>query len=254
MYENDNCSFVKYTLLDIGNSLPTLKKSMEFLSLIVLGVTINMMMINLLICLMGSFRIADAEYYKKWKQLQEEVKKLPTKSLDQDQPLVSTTPEGMKKKPEGLNTEENNHVNQLQRKSSPSPFQSPSETIKITKQPQQLSAHSGNQSTNLPAISKPVFTRPGPLTEKVAFGKRKIAESSKKFGDKFFQPKPNSNKVAPLRSDDISRCLEDLRENGRRQQLNQVDDKFVDRFKNKGMLSEFNRPLRGYLEDQPPNK
>ena len=254
MYENDNCSFVKYTMADIGNSLPSLKKSMEFLCLIILGVTINMMMINLLICLMGSFRSADPEYYTKWKALQEEVKKQPTKSSDQDQPLVSLTPDGTKQKQEGVKTEENHNMNLLQRKSSPSPYQSPSETIKIIKQPQQLTSQSGNQSSNLPAISKPVFNRPTALTEKVAFGKKKVAESSKKFGDKFFQPKVGTNKVAPLKPDDISRCLEDLRENGRRQQLDQVDEKFVDRFKNKGMLSEFNRPLRGYLEDQAPHK
>ena len=207
---------------------------MEFLCLMGLGLVFNLIFINLMMCVIGSFRKTEPEYYEKLKQYQEEAKakteKVDGATLKQNQGKNELTVDGKKLK--GPLVIEANKENLLSIEKV--------EGKKIEKKGEEVFIKStDNQQENRNLSRLQIGNNP------VTSIKKKIAASSRMYSSSYFAAKP-LNKVAPIKASDISKCLDELRDGGRLKNLKEIDDKDISRFRDKGLLSEFNRPLRNY--------
>ena len=75
---------------------------------------------------------------------------------------------------------------------------------------------------------------------------KKVAPSSQKYNSNYFAPKTKPNQVKPA---EIERALDDMRANGKKRlRICDIDDKMINNYRDRGMLTEFQKPLRNFMK------
>lgn len=200
--------------------LSFMRTDMDLLCLMGLTLTIIIVFANLTSCIMGSFRAASPTYQK-------EVDKLK-------QDILKGLPEDL------LNAKNVMPIRGLLRQ----------QIKQMEKNGSQIDS-AGNFVID-PAILTPIHMQIGMLEDRVdpnlkyKTQKKRIPQSSKMYNSTYFQAK---NKIAPARPGDVSRALAELQDKNLRVKINEIDERKIDKFRDMGLLSEFNKPLRNYVID-----
>ena len=207
-------------MLNITSDLPKLRAEMDLLSLMGLTLIIVLIFSNLFSCILGSFRLASPTYHEEVKKLKDDLAagKL---SDNQQKHLV----QGTKKVQQYIG----NYVN----KQNLNEYGQPVLPDGVTPMPVGM-------SNGLLPLEKP------DPNIKYKTLKKKINPSSKLYNSTYFQAK---NKVAPARPQDIQRALIDMQENKRKVKINEVDENKINKLRDMGLLTEFNKPLRNYVQE-----
>ena len=226
-YNRSNCTFVKNTLLNIGLELPNVKSRLEVICLLGLGIVSAVVFINLTGCILGQFKLAQPEYYTELKEMEKEAAgKEPEKEKSEMSQTQPTTAISQKK-------------TMVSNTSAPKKESVKSEALKPATIAAPTVAIAGAPNSNSEKVQS------DDPNNKYKQLKKVVAPSSKKFGASFFAPKPTKpNQVRPA---DVERALDDLKTAPKTNRLDQVDDKMIARFRDRGLLDEFNKPLRNYV-------
>lgn len=217
MLYSANCSFLKYSMLSMTRELSYLRADMDLLCLMGLALTIIVIFTNLTACILGSFRAASSTYDEEVKKLKDDISKgvhediLSARNVLPIKGLIRRQLKQMKK--DGSGTQINGT---LVAQNILTPIQA------------QIGFMEDQPDPNL----------------KYKTLKKKIPQSSKLYNSTYFQAK---NKVAPARPGDVSKALIDLQDKNKRVKINEIDEQQINKFRDMGLLSEFNKPLRNYL-------
>lgn len=204
-------------MLKISDDLPSLRSEMDMLCLMGLGLTIILIFSNLTSCILGSFRLKAPNYDEEVKKLEDDLKagKITDLQANKGTKLVKQYVSNYVVK-QNLN---------------------------------------GNQYVIDPEVLTPIQMALGNMNNtqqnedpnmKYKTLKKKVAPSSKLYNSAYFQAK---NKVAPARPQDIQKALIDMQDNKRKVKINEIDEHKINRFRDMGLLTEFNKPLRNYVQE-----
>src|SRR3990167_115251 len=239
--KSDNCSFIKYSLLNINAGLPEQQDSFQTIILLGLGMTSALMFINLANCMMGQFRITDDKFYKEW----EEMKKtdaVKSQATDSQKPVDTQMSKEQPKLVSSVvvnsNLESKVNLPPAPNSAQPTDRMSSILTEEKEKAPKMLAAKRDSVSMKPAAVNK---IAPAPQT---LAGPRMIKPSSMAYGANFFAPKPAA-KVKIIKAAEVEKALDNLRaEPPKTNKINEVDDADVERIRNAGLFGEISRPLR----------
>lgn len=204
-------------MLKISDDLPSLKEEMDLLCLMGLALTIILVFSNLASCILGSFRLKSPTYDEEVKKLEDDLKagKITDQQAKAGTKLVKSYVSNYVNK-QNLNS--NEHI---------------IDPDVLTPIQMALGNLNNGQQEEDPNIKYKTL-------------KKKIAPSSKLYNSSYFQAK---NKIAPAKPHDIQRALVDMQENKRKVKINEIDEHKINKFRDMGLLTEFNKPLRNYVPD-----